>query len=141
MTENNEKQVYELSYLVLPSIAEDKVSEVVTKIKGAVAQVGGEVFAEEAPIQMELAYTMDKVVGASRYVVNEAYIGWVKFEAVPADVAKLSITINSMDEVVRSLLIKAPRETEFTFAKAKEALLKDMESESEVEAEAPVEVV
>ncbi len=133
-------QVYELSYLILPSIPEDGLSGVVDKIKDAVSKAGGSLLDEEAPIELDLAYTMTKVVGASRYVVNEAYIGWVKFEAEPAGVPELADAINSMDEVVRSLLIKAPRETQFTFAQAKEALEKANEP-VEVVSEAPVVAV
>lgn len=144
MEEKAQKQAYELSYLLLSSIAEDKLGDTVGKLKAAVQKAGGEVFAEEAPVQIDLAYTMTKTVGASRYVVNEAYIGWVKFDlpdearalaGAEHPVEEVKNAVTRMDEVVRFLLIKAPRETFFTFAKAKEAL------EKENEPLAPEEVV
>lgn len=111
-------QIYELGYLVLPSLSEEKVGEVSVAIKKIVADHGGTEVAGEAPQKIELAYTMTKTVGASRYVVNDAYIGWFKFEMEPEQVLKVKAAVESMDEILRHLLIKAPRETGFTFAQA-----------------------
>jgi ribosomal protein S6 len=136
-------QVYELGYLVLSSIAEEAVGDVVAKIKALIAEAGGTELASESPEKIDLAYTMTKIVGASRYVVSDAYIGWVKFEAEPAGIPALNEKISNMDEVVRCLLIKAPRETDFTFAKAREALLEKeaLAAEAKAEALAPKEAV
>jgi ribosomal protein S6 len=136
-------QVYELGYLLLPSIAEGEVASVEAKIKEAVAAALGQELASEAPEKIDLAYSMTKVVGASRYVVNEAYIGWVKFEAEPSQMPALKEKVAKMDEVVRSLLVKAPRETTFTFAQAREALLEKEAAKHEAQKEegAPKEAV
>lgn len=140
--------VYEIGYLVLPSIAEDKVAEVTEAIKAAVAKEGGNVFAGEEAEMMDLAYTMTKTIGASRYVVNEAYVGWLKFEAEPSRVLKIKALVERMDEVLRFLLIKAPKETTFTFALARKKLAEkeseeagDEKAPSDDAPQAPVEVV
>ena len=117
--------VYEIGYLVLPSISEDALSLVVENIKAAIVKEGGKEIDGEAPFKQDLAYTMTKTIGASRYVVNDAYIGWVKFEAEPANVLKIKALVEKMDEVLRFLLIKAPRETTFTFAEARKALMEE----------------
>lgn len=116
-------QVYELGYLVLPSIAEDALSGVISKLKQAIAAIGGVEIAGEDPFRIDLAYTMTKVVGASRYVVSDAYLGWIKFEAEAGKVEELKKKVAQMDEIIRSLLIKAPRETYFTFADARAKML------------------
>lgn len=121
-----DRQVYEIGYLVLPSIAEDSLPKVVDSIKKTIQDAGGSVFDGEEPRKRSLAYSMSKVVGSSKYVVNDAYMGWIKFdlpqdteaEVHPAEVIKKEI--EKMDEILRMLLIKAPRESEFTFASLEE---------------------
>lgn len=140
--------VYEVGYLVLPSLDENKVREVTEAIKAAIDKEEGKVFDGEEAEMMDLAYTMTKTIGASRYVVNEAYVGWLKFEAEPSRVLKIKGEIEKMDEILRFLLIKAPKETTFTFAEARKKLAeKENEGKNESEApsedapQAPVEVV
>ncbi|OHA92372.1 MAG: hypothetical protein A3J09_02800 [Candidatus Zambryskibacteria bacterium RIFCSPLOWO2_02_FULL_51_21] len=113
-------QVYELGYLILPSIPEDGLSGVVEKIKGIIGKGGGQELDSESPVRQDLAYTMGKTIGASRYVVNDAYIGWVKFEAEPDATAAIKEGVEKVDEVLRLLIIKAPRKTSFTFAQARQ---------------------
>ena len=112
-----------MGYLLLPSIAEDKLPAVVGKIKEAVAKLGYQELDSEEPFKIDLAYTMSKTVGASRYVVDEAYIGWLKFEALPEKVADIKDEVSRMEEVLRLLVIQAPKESAFTFAKAREVLM------------------
>lgn len=135
MNKETGAQVYELGYLLLPSIAEEAISGIEAKLKALIAKVGGTELVSEVPEHIDLAYTMTKTVGGSRYVVNEAYIGWVKFEAFPEQVEGLRAEVANMEEVLRSLLVKAPRETTFTFAKARAAIAEKIEAE-EAEAEA-----
>lgn len=131
---NEEGQVvYEIGYLILPSIPEDKLDGVVDLIRKVITKEGGVEIDSEAPIKQGLAYSMSKTVGASRYVVNDAYIGWIKFEAEPAKIIALKTGIEKINELLRFLLVKAPRETTFTFAKAKEKLVVEESAHDEVE--------
>ena len=124
--DDGEKSVYEIGFLVLPSIPEDKVSDVTDAIRKVVTKEDGKEIDAEEPFMEQLAYPMSKTVGASRYVVEEAYIGWIKFD-LPADpvagvehpIETIKKGIEKIDEVLRFLLVKAPRETIFTFAKAR----------------------
>ncbi len=135
--------VYELGYLVLPSIAEDKLSEVTAKLEALVNAHGGTKIDGEEPMKIDLSYAMTKVVGASRYVVNDAYLGWMKFEAEPTGMPALKAALEHTDELVRHLLVKTPRETTFTFAAAQAALMEGTEEKVEGEAApvAPAEAV
>ncbi len=133
-------QVYELGYLILPSIAEDNLPAVEDSLKALIANSAGAVFDGETPFRQELSYTMGKTVGASRYVVNEAYIGWVKFEAEPDAVSSLRDSVEKMPEILRFLIIKAPKETTFTFAEARKKLEKEAEIKEPAEARAEEEV-
>ncbi len=135
--DRKEALVYELSYLVLPSIAEDKLPEVVDTIKGIIKKAGAKELDSEDPIHTDLAYTMSKNIGARKYVVDEAYIGWVKFEGVGQTANEIAEAVKGLDEVLRHLLIKTTRETKFTFAsaiKAREEREKALE-EAALEAE------
>lgn len=132
-------QVYELGYLLLPSIAEENLPAVVAKLKGAINAAGGVEIESEDPFRQDLAYSMTKVVGASRYVVKDAYIGWIKFEAEASQAPLVNDSVSKMDEVLRALLIKAPRNSEFTFAKAK-ALIAEKLAKAEAERRAQEDV-
>lgn len=136
--DRKENQVYELGYLILPSIAEENLSNVVDTIKGIIKKNGGEEIASENPIKFDLAYTMSKVIGARKYVVDDAYIGWVKFEALPSATLKINEAVKGLDEVLRFLLVKAPRETHFTFEAALKAK-EEAEAEKATPEEAPEE--
>lgn len=136
-------QIYELGYLILPSVAEGELPSVAHKINEVIAKAGGKEIDGETPFKYELAYTMSKTIGASRYVVNDAYIGWTKFELEPSEALAVKMGVEKIDEVLRSLLIKVPRETSFTFAKAK-ALIAEKAAALEAAAEAaenPTEAV
>lgn len=113
--------VYELGYLILPSIPEDKLSNAVDLIDKVVSKEGGTKLDSEAPFKQDLAYSMSKTIGASRYVVSDAYFGWMKFEVEPEKINAIKDGVEKIGEVLRFLLIKAPRETHFSFAKAAKA--------------------
>ncbi|MEK7194343.1 MAG: 30S ribosomal protein S6 [Patescibacteria group bacterium] len=142
--DHKERQVYELGYLILPSVTEDSLSNVVDSIKGIMKKVGGEEIASEDPIKIDLAYTMTKSIGARKYVVNDAYIGWVKFECEPSSTGDVDGEMKKLEGVLRFLLVKAPRETTFTFAqalKAKEDKIKELEEAKQAPVEAVPKVV
>lgn len=122
-------QIYELGYLILPSVAEDALPGVTEKMKDAISKAGGSIVDSEAPFEQALAYNMSKTIGASRYVVSDAYIGWIKFDSEPAKVESLKDELRKMNELLRYLLVKAPKETSFTFAKARAALEEKEEKE------------
>ena len=143
--DHGEKTVYELGYLVLPSVPEESVPQVVSNLVSIIEKAGGKILEGENPFLDKLAYSMSKVVGARKYVVDEAYIGWTKFEAEPASAQVIKSETEKVEEILRFLLIKVPRETNFTFEKArKEKQEKEnpaSASEEVVVEEAPKEVV
>lgn len=117
-----ELTVYEIGYLILPSIPEDKLPFVTSAIRKVITTEGGTEIDAEEPFKEPLAYTMSKTIGASRYVLSDAYLGWIKFEADRAKAPVIKAGIEKIEEVLRLLLIKAPRETTFTLAKARMAV-------------------
>ena len=112
-------QIYEITYLILPSIPEDKLSGVTDMIRKVIAKGEGKEIDAEEPFLTPLAYSITKSVGASRYVLSDAYLGWIKFEVERAKAPIIKAGMEKLAEVLRFLLIKAPRETTFTFARAR----------------------
>ena len=121
--DHKEAIVYELGYLVLPSVPEDNIPKVVSNIVSIIEKAGGKTLDSESPFLDKLAYSMSKSIGARKYVVDEAYIAWMKFEAEPSMIEEIKLGVEKLEEILRVLLIKAPRETTFTFTKAREAKL------------------
>ena len=137
--EKGEMTVYELGFLILPSIPEDKVSDIVDSIRKVITKEGGTEIDAEAPFKQDLAYSMSKTIGASHYVLTDAYLGWIKFEIERASVLIVKAGVEKIEEILRFLLVKAPRETTFTFAKARAAVEEKDESESSPVEEAVVQ--
>ena len=133
-----ELTVYEIGYLILPSIPEDKLSNVTDTIRKVIAKDGGVEIAAEEPFKENLAYTMSKTIGASRYVLSDAYLGWIKFEVAKDKIAAIKVAVEKIEEVLRFLLIKTPRETTFTFAQARAAMEEKKEEASSPAGEAVI---
>ena len=123
-------QVYELGYLILPSVPEENLPALVAKIKDILGKVSKAILDSEDPTKIELAYSMRKTVGSSSYVVNDAYLGWIKFEVNPEDISGLESNFRKTEEILRALIMKTSRETRFTFAKAREATLAAIEAKA-----------
>ncbi|MEK7461502.1 MAG: 30S ribosomal protein S6 [Patescibacteria group bacterium] len=134
-SESGELVVYELGFLILPSIPENKLSNVTDAIRKIISKESGTELDAEAPFKETLAYAMSKTVGVSRYVVSDAYLGWIKFEIDRARISMIKTGVEKIDEILRFLLIKAPRETTFTFAKAKVAAVVEESVPKEIDGE------
>ncbi|MBI2065453.1 MAG: 30S ribosomal protein S6 [Candidatus Zambryskibacteria bacterium] len=122
--DTKELVIYELGFLILPSIPEERLTEITDAIRKVIAKKDGTEIDAEEPFKQLLAYPMSKTIGASRYVLSDAYLGWIKFEIEPSKISTIKADIEKIKEILRFLLIKVPRETTFTFAKARAALAK-----------------
>lgn len=132
-TEGNEVMVYETSYIFLPSLAFEQVSQSVSAIKEAVSGLGGEVISYEDPVLIDLAYPMTKNVGTIRHKVSTGYFGWIKFSISSEKVGEIKKLLDINDGVVRYLIIKTVREN--TLLNGRMILRKDDKSKKEKEKE------
>lgn len=114
--------IYELSFLILPSIPEDKLVDVTDAIRSVIVREGGVELDAEAPFKQSLAYSMSKTIGASRYILSDAYLGWIKFEVNGVKAPLIRTDVGKITEVLRLLMVKVSRETIFTFAQARAAM-------------------
>ena len=84
-----ELKVYELGYLLVPTLGEEEAPSVYGNIKELISNLGGQFIMDDMPKLIPLAYTMDKVIQNVRHKFDSAYFGWVKFEAEPSAVNKI----------------------------------------------------
>ncbi len=109
--ESNALRVYEVGYLLLPSVPEEHIPESVLRVKDAITKGNGAILSEEAPLMRPLAYEMVKSVGTKNERFDTAYFGWVKFETTPSGAVEVKKVLDSMETVLRFILIKTTRET------------------------------
>jgi ribosomal protein S6 len=121
------QRVYEVSFLMLPSIPEEQIPDKVSQIKSAITQNGGEVIYEEQPRLRNLAYEMIKSLGAGNERFRTAYFGWIKFESIPATAITLKSAIDKMPEVLRFIIVKTIRENTYISPESLEKIEDDKE--------------
>ncbi|KND46742.1 MAG: hypothetical protein AB201_02800 [Parcubacteria bacterium C7867-006] len=136
--------VYEVSYLLLPSLAVEQVPGKASSIKEMMTRLGGTVISDENPVLIDLAYPMVKVVGTERHKANSGYFGWIKFEMTAGDVEKVKKALDADVDTVRYLIIKTVRENTLLNGKMKfqkeEKFIKDEDVLEDVPVEALKEV-
>ena len=102
--------IYEVGYLVIPTLPEDKLEGVIAEIKAVLAGKNAAVISEEIPSMKALSYVMDKVIETKRQKFDHAYFGWVKFEAESSEIASIKKNIEAIDEILRCIFVKTVRE-------------------------------
>lgn len=110
ISEGAEKRVYELGYLLVPTIKQDDVPALYGNLKELLASLEGEVITDEMPRTTPLSYTMQKVTSNVRHKFNTAYFGWVKFYMKPAKVLELKSKLDLDHDFIRFLIVKTVKE-------------------------------
>lgn len=103
-------RVYEVGYLLVPTISEEVLPAEYGNIKELVASFGGQMISDEMPKLITLAYPMIKVVANVRSKFDTAYFGWVKFEMDPSQVLLLKKKLDIDPKIIRFLIIKTVKE-------------------------------
>ncbi|HEY4511898.1 MAG TPA: 30S ribosomal protein S6 [Candidatus Paceibacterota bacterium] len=130
--DSNKKEgfkVYEVGYLLVSSIPEEKVAGEVETLKSIIGKKGGTFIAEESPKLHSLAYSMKKAVSGVRSTYNEAYFGWLKFELETAALGDIKKALDEHEKVLRYLLIITVREN--TTLSQKVASVKPVKNDKE----------
>lgn len=135
--------VYEVGFLLLPTLPEEKMPEIMANIKGIIEKKGGEIISEDAPKMRPLAYEISKMIQTKNSAFDHAYFGWVKFEIESSELSSVKKSIESMDEILRALFIKTIRENTLMSEKVSERDAQKTKAEGEAvesaneEAQAP----
>ena len=113
-THADNMSVYEIGYLIVPSVPEEKIPSEALVITKIITGAGAVVIADEAPYRMKLAYEMRKKNVSGTYEkYNEAYFGWVKFEVGSDTIEAIKKSVEVVPAVLRMLLTSTVRENTY----------------------------
>ncbi len=128
-------RVYELGYLLVPTIPETEAENAVGKLKELIEKLEGKIVSEGAPEFIDLAYTMEKTIASKKAKYSQAYFGWTKLEAAPEAIESMKKALDLNAEVIRYLLVKTSAENIVLFKKPKiEARRETVIDEEELDA-------
>lgn len=106
----SEPRVYELGFLVVPSLTDEKLTDAVDSLRAVIDKAGGSIIAEGAPALRELAYEMSKMVANKRSSYTSAHFGWLKFEATPEVLDEMKLELDANNDLIRYIIVKTVRE-------------------------------
>ncbi len=102
----DERNSYEFAFHILPTVAEGEVPGVFNEIKAHITKAGGEVFSEESPERIDLAYEIAKSIEAKNRRFKSAYFGWVRFKLEAEKAEALFEDLEVFPNILRHLVIK-----------------------------------
>ena len=103
--------VYEVGYIMVPTIAEENLGAEVTEFKDTLTKEGAVFISEEYPKMLELAYEMSRSINNKKQKFSYGYFGWVKFECTTVQAKVIKDMLDKNEKLVRYLLIKTVRES------------------------------
>lgn len=106
-------QVYEIGYLLVSSIPEEKVASEVEALRAVLTKKGAEFIGEEAPELKTLAYTMVKKIGPTNHSFDKGYFGWFKFELAAKEIESVKKVFEESASMLRMLLINTIKENTY----------------------------
>ena len=109
-TEDAISKVYELGYLLVPTILDTDVNITYGNLKELVSSFGGEIISDEMPKFITLAYAMQKVISNVRNKFTTAYFGWTKFVMDSQKVLELKKHLDLDPNFIRFLILKTVKE-------------------------------
>jgi predicted flap endonuclease-1-like 5' DNA nuclease len=109
-----EPRVYELGYLLMPSVDEGDLSKERDALVALITKYQGIVIDEGQPVLIDLAYAMDKMINNKKHTFTQGYFGWIKFDVAPTETEAFAQEVEAFGNLIRSLLIKTVRENTLT---------------------------
>ena len=102
--------IYEVGYLMVPSIPEENLGGEVTSFKDFLSSHGAVFISDEYPKLIELAYEMTRSVNNKKQKFSYGYCGWVKFECSTSGAQEIKEALDKNEKIIRYLLVKTVRE-------------------------------
>lgn len=102
--------VYEVGYLMVPTIAEENLGEEVTIFKDFFSESGVSFISDEYPKMLELAYEMSRSIQNKKQKFSYGYFGWVKFECSTDQGKVIKEALDKNEKLIRYLMIRTVRE-------------------------------
>ena len=101
---------YEVGFVLVPAMSEEKMVSEVATIKSIIEKSGAEIISDEMPVMVDLAYSMTKIVSAVRSKYSKGYFGWLKFEVESSLISEIKKELDASDTILRYLIIKTVKE-------------------------------
>jgi ribosomal protein S6 len=102
--------VYEIGYLMVPTIVEEGLGAEVTSFKDSLLEKGVVFISDEYPKLIELAYEMTRSIENKKQKFSYGYFGWVKFECTPTQAKEIKNFLEKNEKLIRYLMVKTVRE-------------------------------
>ena len=102
--------IYEVGYIMVPTIAEENLGGEVTAFKDVLSENGVTFISDEYPKLIELAYVMSRSINNKKQKFSYGYFGWVKFECNTDQAKVIKSVLDKNEKLVRFLMIKTVRE-------------------------------
>lgn len=136
--EGVDSRIYELGYIIVPTVPEGDVPREVATIKDILDREKVAIIAEEFPKLRVLAYSMRKRTSTGYTASESGYFGWVKFEASAQSAARIEHGCKQNPQILRHLFIKTVREHTLTGGRPRMERREKRELPHGVPASAPV---
>ncbi|MEX0672992.1 MAG: 30S ribosomal protein S6 [Candidatus Paceibacterota bacterium] len=101
---------YECAYLLMPTIAEEKVAGEVEAIRSVIEKNSAGIVQEKEPEKMPLAYEMTIKREGKKDRFLEAYFGWMTFTASSEAIAVMNEELARNSSLIRFMIILAAAE-------------------------------
>lgn len=108
--EDSGMNVYELAYLFIPTITEEKILGNFGDLKSYLEKKGAVCIQEELPKLIPLAYEMSRVIENKKTWFSEGYFGFIKFLLDPSAVLSIETDLRRDESIIRFLIVKTVKE-------------------------------
>lgn len=102
------KKLYELSYILVSTVPEDKLAEEVNVIRGIIEKAGGSIETSADPSLRDLAYPMSLSKEHKKTTYTAGYFGWMIFSVESDAVKTIEKAVDAHERILRFLLINRP---------------------------------
>lgn len=113
ISDDQESRVYELGFLLLPTLEGPGVSDEVAVFRDLIIEKQGMIIAEGEAKERPLAYQMSKTIDNKKTKFNNAYFGWIKFGTTPQMALEIKKALDANKNILRFLIIKTVRDEAF----------------------------
>ncbi len=138
--EHTEPRVYELGYHLVPTLSVEQIPAASGAVRGMIERISKDIIAEELPVFIDLAYQVVKTINHKNKRFEDAYFGFIKFDALPEGIAKLEVELKKDENVLRYLVTKTLRENTFISKRFPSSNAKDRGEKGDT-TEEPEEIV
>ncbi len=105
-----ESRVYEASFHIVPSGGEEGALKEFEAIRTLLESKKAAILGQDIPRPITFAYEIQKDIERKRHTFPNGYFGWFVFEADPSAAHAVKEALNTMNSVIRFLLVKTIKE-------------------------------